>query len=193
VLDCQNNQLTTLDVSNNKALTELLCTDNQLTSLDVSHNTALITLRCSNNQLTTLDVSHNTALGYLECSNNQLTTLDLTHNSELWYLDCSLNQLTTLDLKNLAQPAPWIILSPQRSDVVIPVVKRDAAYEVDAAAFLGRFNARVDGQLLDADGKVKLFKFPKLATYIFEVDSSVLTDKQKTMRVETKNFQMHQV
>jgi len=46
-LDCSTNQLTSLDVSNNTALTSLWCAENQLTSLDVSHNTALAGLNCS--------------------------------------------------------------------------------------------------------------------------------------------------
>ena len=55
-----------------------MCYNNQLTSLDVSHNTALTQLACSNNQLTSLDVSHNTALTWLWCYNNQLTSLDVS-------------------------------------------------------------------------------------------------------------------
>ena len=38
-------------------ITELDCNENQLTALDVSKNTALTTLWCGNNQLTVLDVS----------------------------------------------------------------------------------------------------------------------------------------
>ena len=45
-LDCEYNQLTTLDVSNNTALRELYCRNNQLTALDVSNNTALQRLDC---------------------------------------------------------------------------------------------------------------------------------------------------
>ena len=40
-LNCWNNQITNLDVSQNLALTELDCRENQLTDLDVSQNTAL--------------------------------------------------------------------------------------------------------------------------------------------------------
>ena len=43
------------------ALTYLNCDDNQLTSLDVSGCTALTDLNCSYNQLTNLDLSNNTA------------------------------------------------------------------------------------------------------------------------------------
>ncbi|MBA7524899.1 hypothetical protein ES705_17044 [subsurface metagenome] len=115
-LDCSNNQLTTLDVSNNTALKllicrfnqlttldvntdlgQLICSNNQLTTLDVSNNTYLTLLDCSNNQLTTLDVSN---LHWLNCSNNLLTSLDVSNNTDLWELDCESNQLTTLDLSN---------------------------------------------------------------------------------------------
>jgi Leucine-rich repeat (LRR) protein len=44
-LYCSWNLLTTLDVSNNTALTYFWCTGNQLTSLDVSNNTAILSLR----------------------------------------------------------------------------------------------------------------------------------------------------
>ena len=46
-------------------LEKLYCNDNQLTTLDVSHNTTLGRFNCSHNQLTTLDISNNTALGGL--------------------------------------------------------------------------------------------------------------------------------
>ncbi len=99
-LDCDNNQLTSLDLSNNTALTTLYCYDNQLTSLDVSNNTALTTLYCFDNQLTSLDVSNNTALTALQCYNNQLTALDVSNNTALTHLTCRNNQLTALDLSN---------------------------------------------------------------------------------------------
>ena len=101
-LDCYDNQLTSLDVSGCTALTELNCSSNQLTSLDVSKNTALKTLSCYDNQLTSLDVSKNTALEYLFCYWNQLTSLDVSKNTALTYLYCSDNQLTSLDVSNTA-------------------------------------------------------------------------------------------
>ena len=99
-LDCSYNRLTSLDVSNNKALTSLWCYRNQLTSLDVSNNTALVALDCSDNQLSALDVSNNTALTSLGCSSNQLTSLDISSNTALTGLSCYYNQLTSLDVSN---------------------------------------------------------------------------------------------
>ena len=99
-LACSESQLTSLDVSSCTALTYLDCSDNQLTSLDVSNNTALTSLLCGYNQLTSLDVSNNTALTALGCDNNLLSTLDLSNCTALEYLDCYDNLLTTLDLSN---------------------------------------------------------------------------------------------
>ena len=72
MLFCDDNQLTSLDVSKNTELTGLCCSYNQLTALNVSKNTALTALDCSNNLLTVLDVSKNTALTELYCYNNQI-------------------------------------------------------------------------------------------------------------------------
>ena len=97
-LNCTGNQLTSLDVSQNTTLEWLLCGTNQLTSLDVSQNTALTYLNCWVNQLTSLYVSQNTALKSLYCDSNQLTSLDVSKNKDLEYLHCSNNQLTSLDV-----------------------------------------------------------------------------------------------
>ena len=98
VLNCSHNRLTSLDVSKNTVLQELVCWENQLTSLDVSQNTALQELACFENQLTSLDVSQNPALQKLNCGHNRLTSLDVSKNTELTYLDCGYNRLTELDV-----------------------------------------------------------------------------------------------
>jgi Leucine-rich repeat (LRR) protein len=101
-LDCFNNQLISLDVSQNKALKELNCRNNQLTSLDVSHNTRLTSLECAENRLTSLDVNQNTDLATLGCSMNQISSLDVSLNIALTLLYCSENLLTNLDVsKNI--------------------------------------------------------------------------------------------
>src|ERR1035441_3488699 len=56
------------------ALTTLYCGNNNLTSINVSQNTALNWLTCSGNFLSSLDISHNTALTYLDCSGNLLSS-----------------------------------------------------------------------------------------------------------------------
>ena len=98
VLYCDDNQLTSLDVSACTALGTLSCDDNQLTSLDVSACTALDGLYCANNNLTSLDVSTCTALTYLDCGTNNLTSLDVSICTALIYLDCGYSSLTSLDV-----------------------------------------------------------------------------------------------
>ena len=95
-LECANNQLTTLDVSQNPNLSILQCNDNQLTTLDVSQNSNLTTLVCQYNQLTNLNINGLSSLLDLNCEVNQLTSLDVSQNSNLTYLGCQFNQLTTL-------------------------------------------------------------------------------------------------
>ena len=99
-LNCSGNQLIFLDVSQNTTLTDLICNTNQLTSLNISQNTALTDLDCVDNQLTSLDLSNNAALTYLEFQTNQLTTLDVSQNTNLTFLNCINNQLTSLDVSN---------------------------------------------------------------------------------------------
>ncbi|MDG1719465.1 MAG: hypothetical protein P8H17_06585 [Flavobacteriales bacterium] len=96
-LECNNNQLTSLDVSSNTDLEELICYNNQLTSLDISNNTALEVLECYSNQLTSLDVSGG-SLEYFSCYDNQLTILDVSQNTYLEVFSCYDNQLTSLDV-----------------------------------------------------------------------------------------------
>ena len=90
-LYCFDNQLTSLDVTENIALIELRCFRAKLTSLDVSKNKALKELYCSDNQLTSLDVSKNTKLTSLECQSNRLTYIDVSKNTKLTSLSCDHN------------------------------------------------------------------------------------------------------
>ena len=108
-LDCHDNQLTSLDVSANTALTYLYCQSNQLTSLDVSQFENLVNLRCYNNQITSLDVSQNEWLQFLSCTNNELDTLIMPEASQNFReLEASNNNLTHLEMTNYALAA-WII------------------------------------------------------------------------------------
>ena len=63
------------------SLGNLNCINNNLINLDLSQNTALYQLACSNNQLTNLDLSQNIDLDSLDCSYNQLTNLDLRNGN----------------------------------------------------------------------------------------------------------------
>ena len=117
ILDCEGNQLTSLDASGCTALTDLGCEGNQLTSLDVSTCTALTYLHCYNNQLTSLDVSSCTAIGALYCYDNQLTSLDVSACTALAFLYCHNNQLTSLDVKNGNNINMPVVFDPLFGDI----------------------------------------------------------------------------
>ena len=97
-LRCWDNQLTSLNVSQNINLNFLYCFNNQLTSLDLTQNTDLISLGCGSNQLISLDVSQNVNLQLLDFDDNQLTSIELSQNPLLSFLFCNNNQLTSLNL-----------------------------------------------------------------------------------------------
>ena len=104
--DCKKNyddNLTAIDVSKNKSLTQLYCSGNRLTALDLSKNTKLTYLYCSGNNLSSLDLSKNTQLIGLDCSYNNLSILDLSKNTQLKDLACGSNKLTDLDLSKNTQ------------------------------------------------------------------------------------------
>ena len=100
-LNCDNNQLTSLDFSSLGNLISLNCSYNQLTSLDLSYLPILNVLDCSRNQLTSLNVNNLVNLTSLNCDVNQITSLNLTNLGDLTNLSCAQNQLTSLDVSNL--------------------------------------------------------------------------------------------
>lgn len=111
-VECQNNQLTSLILGENKGLKKLNCANNQLTQLNLNNMISLEELNCFNNQLTVLDVSSSPKLTKLWLGNNHLTSLNLDNNPNLnfTYTDIysgenvytvTLNPDRTFDLRNL--------------------------------------------------------------------------------------------
>ena len=99
ILDCSDNFLTSIDVSNNFNLWELDCGVNQLTSIIANPN--IESLLCYENQLTSLDVSNYLLLDQLWCDYNAIVSLDLSNNIHLFEVYCGDNNaLTSLDVKN---------------------------------------------------------------------------------------------
>ena len=99
-LICYNNNLSSLDLTQNTSLLVLHCVNNSITSLDLTQNTNLSWLYASTNQLHRLDVTQNTNLTKLYCNSNQITSLDLSQNTNLVVFDASSNALSSLDIKN---------------------------------------------------------------------------------------------
>lgn len=101
-LNCLDNNLTSIDVSQNIALEYLNVGFNSLTSLNVSNNTNLFYLGAYVNSISSLDVSQNTELIGLEVYGNMLTSIDVSQNEDLEGLEVQENQLTSLNLGSLA-------------------------------------------------------------------------------------------
>ena len=99
---CTGAGLETLDLTQNKKLTELYCGKNDLKTIDLTQNTELTRLICYENQLReTLDLTKNTKLDYLDCSNNQLIGLKVQGLTALKEIDCRNNNLQSVDLSGL--------------------------------------------------------------------------------------------
>lgn len=77
-LDCDENELTSLDVSNNIRLGRLECQHNHLNSLIIGNNSNLEDLFCWDNQLTELDITGCPVLGGLLCYGNEIAKMDFS-------------------------------------------------------------------------------------------------------------------
>lgn len=107
-VECQNNQLTSLILGQNKLLKKLNCANNQLTQLNLNNMIALEELKCQNNQLTALDVSSSPNLTTLVLKNNHLTSLNLDNNP---HLDFSITDVYHSDFNNVYT----VTLNPDRT------------------------------------------------------------------------------
>ena len=101
IFECYNNQLTNIDISQNTALYQFECRFNQLTGLDLSNNPNMVLLSVGNNDISELNVGNKPFLAILECRETLMENLDLSHNTGLTSLICNDNDvLTYINLKN---------------------------------------------------------------------------------------------
>jgi len=122
-IDCPSMNIVDLTgIEEFTALISLYCDNNQITTLDVSNNTALIALNCSYNSLSSLDVSNNTDLTLLRCNNNQLTSLDVTNGNNINFAHPAQPPFDVLNNPNLYcidvddanySTANWVDIDPQ--------------------------------------------------------------------------------
>ena len=108
VLNCQDNNLGTLDVSQNLDLQTLVCQDNQITNLNLGTIPNLSQLFCGNNQLTSIDITPFINLTWLEINDNPgLSSLDVSGNSILQRIDASNSPIGSIDFT--ANPFQWFV------------------------------------------------------------------------------------
>lgn len=98
--NCINNNLTSLDLSQNSNLSWLSCSGNQLTSLTFGSITQLTYLNFRENNITAIDVSNFVDLEDLYCDSNPLTQLNVMNNINLVTLLCHHDSLSELDVSN---------------------------------------------------------------------------------------------
>ncbi|MGH1383304.1 T9SS type A sorting domain-containing protein [Kordia sp.] len=121
-LNCNHNNLTTLDFSTLVNLEHVNANDNNVTTINITGLANLDYINLSNNQLTTIDYTGLTSLralvvnnnqiasldeqsltpmvSRLECDGNLLTSLDVSHLSALTLFKCNDNLLESLNVKN---------------------------------------------------------------------------------------------
>ncbi|CAM1359045.1 hypothetical protein [Tenacibaculum xiamenense] len=99
-LNLKNNNLTSINLSNNAELETLGVSENSLTAIDLSKNLKLASLDIGANPITSLDVSNNTALTRLEAPVTDITSIDVSKLTQLSFLELFQTDITSLDLSN---------------------------------------------------------------------------------------------
>ncbi len=97
-LNCNYNNISSIDLTGFNKLKKLNCTRNNLTDLNLSGLTNIETIDCSYNKIQTLDLTGLTKLWELSARNNQLTSIKLNEFKELRILDLNSNLLEELDI-----------------------------------------------------------------------------------------------
>lgn len=105
ILNCNGNQLTSLDFSSLSNLEEIYCNSNDLINLVVANLGQLKSLECSNNIINELDLSGLVSLETLKFNANGLssTNLDFNETPNLSHLECYINNISTLNVSMLPQ------------------------------------------------------------------------------------------
>ena len=154
-LDCSNNNITHLNLSQNTKLTKINCQNNQLVQLVVTGCTELTSLDCSQNQLPSLEVGNQTKLQTLNCSHNKLTTLNLENNTKLkLVLDCSDNLLTSLKMKNCSNLSVLNVFNNKfKGDNIGDFITNLPSVTVGELMFCKDFNSSTDNAMTLAQAK----------------------------------------
>lgn len=120
-LKANNNNLTTLDLTNNVNLETIQLASNNLTNIDLSQNVNLNWLWLDNNSgITSLDLTNNTNLTTLYADNLNLNGLDVTQNLNLSNLRINYNvNLGSIDVTNNTQLGQLYVVNTGLSNLDI--------------------------------------------------------------------------
>ena len=103
-LNCSNNILNVLDISDNFSLVAINCSNNTLEGLDFTNNINLVSVNISNNNFTEFDASVMPTLEIFNGDVNALIELDFSSNAAITNLSCASNALEVLNLQNGQNP-----------------------------------------------------------------------------------------
>ena len=149
-LNCNNNDLTSLSLSDNKKLRELNCYGNMITYLDILGCVELSRLICGANKLSMLNITKNRELTYIDFTNNNITDFNIRNNPLVNTILCAGNP-SNLNIHKNSTQNPTItgshnIVTPAVGDVVF----NDAAFEIFIVSI---FDTNHDGVISDAEAK----------------------------------------
>ncbi|MBR6475432.1 MAG: FecR domain-containing protein, partial [Lachnospiraceae bacterium] len=189
-LNCSQNSLTSLDVSNNRELTELYCAKNELKTLNISGCEKLKTVLCNENHLEKLDVSGAGNLNVLNCSSNSIYTINLSKNTELHTLEIYLNPLYSLDVSHNTKLYALYCYSDQlgsldvskNTDLEILFCGENLLNSIDVSnnTKLKKLSCHTtDISSLDVSHNPLLTELICSSTYISELDVSMLPDLEE--------------
>ena len=97
-LDCSDNPINNINISNNSKLVALYCNSTNITDIDLTQNIELEYIQISGNAITTIDITKNTKLLSFTCQDSQINSIDFSNNIELNFLNLSGNSLNNIDL-----------------------------------------------------------------------------------------------
>jgi hypothetical protein len=122
-LNCENNQISTISLPN--GLTGLSCSDNLISNLDLAPLTSLTTLYAHHNLLTSLDLSNIPGIWIVNAGYNNLTNFTLSDKNDLASLYLGYNQITNVELNNL----PHLYQVNVQDNLLTEIDLSDCAYQ----------------------------------------------------------------
>lgn len=105
ILDCSDNSLTFLDVTNNEFLESLTAENNSITTVDISNCTNITTVNIQNNNVSNFIKGTNIVFGSFYATNNSFTSIDLSDLPSLHTISVQNCSLTSINVSNTANLA----------------------------------------------------------------------------------------
>ena len=164
-ISCHDNEnLATIQLIGTLALKYLNCSNNQLTVLDLSQNEFLESLYCQGNKISSLDLSQNQSLAFLHCHQNQLEDLNLKNGQNglmtggQTEFEGETQYMAGLDATN--NPGLQCIQVDDAADATAGIAPYDSWLKDDLAYYSEDCDIPLDVTEYDLDRSVLLFPNP---------------------------------